>query len=69
MGLPEPKVKDGESLVTDNVVLQIMGVMLAQQYSINKGICLFGDRARESVRKELQQLHDYIHDLHSCTCP
>jgi hypothetical protein len=32
---------------------------LAQQYSVNKGIQLFRDRARELVRKELQQLHDY----------
>jgi hypothetical protein len=34
-------------------------VVLAQQYSVNKGIKLFGDKARESVTKELKQLHDY----------
>ncbi len=44
--------------VSDGMVLHIVGVILAQQYSVNKGIQLFGDRAKESVSKELQQLHD-----------
>lgn len=50
-------VRDKE--VSDGVVLHAVGVILAQQYSVNKGIQLFGDRARESVSKELRQLHDY----------
>eukprot|EP00956_Cyclotella_meneghiniana_P026461 scaffold57247_cov37-Cyclotella_meneghiniana.AAC.7 len=58
--LPEPKLEDGEHLVSDHVVLHILGVVLAEQYSINKGIRLFGDRAKESVTKELKQLHDYV---------
>jgi hypothetical protein len=57
--MPEPKLQQGEHLVEDHVVMHILGVVPAQQYSVNKGIQLFGDRARESVRKELQQLHDY----------
>jgi hypothetical protein len=57
--MPPPKLSEGEHLVEDHVVLHIVGVVLAQQYSINKGIKLFGDRAKESVSKELQQLHDY----------
>jgi hypothetical protein len=40
-------------------MMHIVGVVLAQQYSINKGIQLFGDAAKESVKKELRQLHDY----------
>jgi hypothetical protein len=47
--LPEPKLAEGEHMVSDHVVLHVLGVVLAEQYSINKGIRLFGDRARESV--------------------
>jgi hypothetical protein len=57
--MPAPKLGTGEHLVEDHVVMHVLGVALAQQYSVNKGIQLFGDKARESVRKELQQLHDY----------
>lgn len=60
MGLPEPKLAPGEHLVEDHVVMHMLGVVLAQQYSINKGIELFGDRARESmITKELRQLYEY----------
>jgi hypothetical protein len=41
-------------------MMHVMGVVLAEQYNINKGIRLFGDRAKESISKELRQLHDYI---------
>jgi hypothetical protein len=41
------------------MVLHAVGVILAQQYSVNKGIKLFGERAKQSVSKELRQLHDY----------
>ena len=58
--MPEPKLEEGEKLVNDSVVMHILGVVLAEQYSINKGIRLFGDRARESIKKELRQLHDYV---------
>ena len=34
------------------------GHHMAQQYSIQKGIKLFGDEGHKSVNKELQQLHD-----------
>lgn len=52
-------VRQPDAGVSDGVVLHVVGVILAQQYSVKKGIQLFGDRARESVSKELQQLHDY----------
>jgi hypothetical protein len=58
--MPAPKLGPNEHLlVEDHMVMHVLGVVLAQQYSVNKGIQLFGDKARESVRKELQQLHDY----------
>jgi hypothetical protein len=47
-----------ETNVDDHVVMHLLGVIMAQQYSIQKGIKLFGDEGRKSVSKELQQLHD-----------
>jgi hypothetical protein len=47
--MPAPKVQPGEHLAEDHVVMHILGVVLAQQYSVNKGIHLVGDRVRESV--------------------
>lgn len=44
--MPMPDLWEGEHLVSDQLVLHTMGVVLAQQYSMDKGICLFGDRAR-----------------------
>ena len=52
-------IRQSDEDVSDGMILHVVGVILAQQYSVNKGIQLFGDRARESVSKELQQLHDY----------
>jgi hypothetical protein len=45
--------------VSNGVVMHVMGVILAQQYSVNKGIQLFGEKAKDAISKELQQLHDY----------
>jgi hypothetical protein len=58
-GLPEPSPAGEDPLVEDHLMMHIVGVVLAQQYSVNKGIRLFGDAAKESVKKELKQLHDY----------
>ena len=61
LGLADMHMPDrGGSLIHDGIVQHVLGVVLAEQYSINKGIRLFGDRARESVKKELRQLHDYV---------
>ena len=60
LGLPPPTITEDEAIVEDHVVMHILGVVLAEQYSINKGIRLFGERAKESVKKELRQLHDYV---------
>eukprot|EP00956_Cyclotella_meneghiniana_P035517 scaffold115573_cov38-Cyclotella_meneghiniana.AAC.1 len=49
-----------EELVSDSVVMHVMGVILAQTYSLNKGLKLFGERGEASVKKELQQLHDLV---------
>jgi hypothetical protein len=59
-GMPDPVLRDDEAVVKDHVVTHILGVVMAEQYSINKGVRLFGDKARESVTKELKQLHDYV---------
>lgn len=65
--MPEPHLEKGEHVVNDQVVLHIMEIVLIQQYIINMGICLFVDKAREPVKKELRQLHNYLtyHLLHS----
>eukprot|EP00956_Cyclotella_meneghiniana_P028301 scaffold65295_cov71-Cyclotella_meneghiniana.AAC.14 len=49
-----------DELVSDSVVMHVMGVILAQTYSLNKGLRLFGERGEASVKKELQQLHDLV---------
>ena len=52
--------KNEKALIEDHVVMHMLGVVLAHQYSVKEGIKLFGDRGRESVMKELQQLHDMV---------
>ena len=36
----------------------ITGLIMAHQYSLKKGIQLFGNRAEEATVKELKQIHD-----------
>jgi hypothetical protein len=54
LGLPPPTTTRDETVVEDHVVMHILGVVLAEQYTINKGFRLFGERAKDSVRKELK---------------
>ena len=42
-----------EMNLEDHVVMHMLGVIMAQQYSIQKGIKPFGDEGRKSVSKEL----------------
>ena len=35
----------------------LLGVVLAQQYNLKKGLKLFGDRSEEATKNELQQIH------------
>jgi hypothetical protein len=51
---------DEKVLIEDHVVMHMLGVIFAHQYSVKEGIKLFGDRGRESVTTELQQLHDMV---------
>jgi hypothetical protein len=37
-GLPEPSPAGEDPLVEDHLMMHIVGVVLAQQYSVNKGI-------------------------------
>ena len=45
-------------LTEAQVESHIMGVVLAQQYTLKKGLEKFGDRAAEATTKELKQIHD-----------
>jgi hypothetical protein len=55
-----PKCEKESVLIEDHVVMHMLGVIFAHQYNVKEGIRLFGDRGRESVTKELQQLHDMV---------
>jgi hypothetical protein len=44
--------------VGEGVVIHVVGVIMAQQYTIRKGLKLFGDGGRQAVTKELTQLHN-----------
>ena len=37
----------------------MLGVVLVQQYNLKNGLELFGDRAEEATKNELQQIHDF----------
>jgi len=60
LGLSSPGMDKVDAMAEDHVMMHILGVVLAEQYSINKGICLFGNGAKESVSKELKHLHNYV---------
>ena len=47
-----------ECLIEDHIMMHMLGVILATQYSVKKGIQLFGDRGKQSATSELQQLHN-----------
>jgi len=47
-------------LIEDHTIMHVLGVIFATQYSIKKGIKLFGDKGKKSVTSELQQLHDMV---------
>ncbi len=56
--------------VQEDIVMHIVGVIMAQQYTIRKGLKLLGDGGRLAVKKELTQLHDmamytsmHVHEL------
>eukprot|EP00957_Ditylum_brightwellii_P067358 5113240-Ditylum_brightwellii.AAC.1 len=51
---PDKGWRDGNSLTE-----QLLGVILAQNYNLKKGLKLFGDRAKIATTKELQQIHDF----------
>ena len=43
----------------DSLTKHLLGVILVQQYNLEKGLELFGDRAEVAMTKELQQIHDF----------
>ena len=52
LGLPPLDESNDADIVEDHVVMHVLRVVLAEQYSINKAIRLFGEKAKESARKE-----------------
>ena len=42
----------------DEICEHIVGLIMAQQYTLKKGLELFGEKAEEAAIKELQQIHD-----------
>ena len=44
--------------VEESILMHVVGVIMAQQYTIQKGLKLFGDGGRQAVMKELTQLHN-----------
>ncbi len=42
----------------EDVNAHVLGVIMAQQFSLHSGLKKFGDKAKKSVTKELTQIHD-----------
>ena len=42
-----------------NLEEQMLGVILVQQYNLKKEMELFGDRAKEATKNELQGIHNF----------
>ena len=45
-------------VMTPGIKNVVMGLAMAQQYHVNKGLKVFGDKGREAVMKEMKQLDD-----------
>jgi hypothetical protein len=45
-------------VMTPNIKNLVMGLAMAQQYHVNKGLKVFGERGKEAVMKELKQLDE-----------
>ena len=41
----------------EDVVATVLKFILAQQYSLNRGLKIFGEKGKEATRKELRQIH------------
>ncbi len=50
--------KEFEPMDTYDVDKHIVGLIMAHQYSMKKGIELFGERAEKALLKELKRIHD-----------
>ena len=48
----------GEELPEHKVVNHVLGVALAQVYSLKKGLKVFGEQGKEAMKTELKQHHD-----------
>jgi hypothetical protein len=45
-------------VMSPNIKNVVMGLAMAQQYHVNKGLKVFGERGKEAVMKELKQLDE-----------
>ena len=45
-------------IMTPGIKNVVMGLAMAQQYHVNKGLKVFGERGRDAVMKEMKQLDD-----------
>ena len=51
-----PKVS--AKISQEDVEAHVLGIIMVQQFSLRAGIKKFGEKATESISKELQQIHD-----------
>jgi hypothetical protein len=49
-----------QGMSAKDVTLHIIGVIMAKQYSIKKGLKVFGKEGEKAVTKELSQMHDMV---------
>ena len=49
---------DRQKMCEKEVEEQILGLIMAHQYIMKKGIELFGEKGEEDTLKELKQIHD-----------
>jgi hypothetical protein len=57
-------IKDNEDysqgMSAKDITLHILGVIMAEQYSIKRGLKVFGKEGEKAVTKELSQMHDMV---------
>ena len=47
-----------QKISKEDVNAHVLGVIMAQQFSLHVGLKKFGDKAKKLVTKELTQIHD-----------
>ena len=47
-----------EAMDKEDAMIYVLGVVIVQKFSLNRGIKEFGDRDKDATMKELTQIHD-----------